>query len=737
MPTTESGEGKLKRVAVVVTHGVGEAEPGQCTGTLVRALGREPGVAVEQAAEVLLLPDDKDPTKTSDAEGQQSHADEQTAPTFPVLVRHATVQNHARLTLAELHWADLTRVGTGRIASVLGLFRVIFEAHYIIDAMLAPRWGWAVRGLRFVLLWLSWLMRGPIAGISVATIAVFWATLYARPDGLFRSWSLQFLFAGVLAVTFVLALGLRIWSDTRWDATWRTSLNWTLFFCAAFSAILLTAPSPIARTLYQPVHYAFSLWPQLSVLGWRPEVLQVPDFVQRADFVNVLYLNFRRLWILFALVWVLGGLSLLSVIGLYAWGRKLRRPLFAPALAATGILTLQLALWTALVGTAVLPILNRAQEIIAITALRAAVMNDAKSRENQNVKQLLDVADLPKEQLDWVERIIFAYGYNGLIVLSVIIVGFCVYLIRERIAARSTGASPEKLAVTAQRLPRLVLSWPLLAILIGLTLVQVTFHIIFAAETSQLLASKAGEDTLVGRVASLLDAAAGTDTVARLKEFFSTYLNVIMTGAWISALLFPALMGKSFNNAVHVARDLIDHQYGPHRGRVLAQRRDRRMSDAERWPRRERIRRRLLQVLDALAKRGNYDKIVFLAHSQGSVVVYDYLRSTADSPGSTIAGTKPDVITFGSPLGHLYQHYFREYAGLGSSLEQLSKRTGRWINLYRIDDWIGVWVGDIDGKRVENFAMQPGGHIDYWKEKTLAQAILQIVMEEPAHQPAA
>ena len=168
------------------------------------------------------------------------------------------------------------------------------------------------------------------------------------------------------------------------------------FLRAAFSAILLTAPFPIARTLYQPVPSAFSLWPQLSLLGWRPEILHVPDFVQRADFVNVLYLNFRRLWILFALVWVVGGLSLLGVIGLYAWGRKRRRPLFAPALAATGILTLQLALWTALVGTAVLPILNRAQEIIAITALRAAVMSDEKSRENPNVKQLLDVADLPK-----------------------------------------------------------------------------------------------------------------------------------------------------------------------------------------------------------------------------------------------------------------------------------------------------------------------------------------------------
>ena len=111
-------------------------------------------------------------------------------------------------------------------------------------------------------------------------------------------------------------------------------------------------------------------------------------------------------------------------------------------------------------------------------------------------------------------------------------------------------------------------------------------------------------------------------------------------------------------------------------------------------------------------------------------------KAQLNSQSGTIAGIKPDVITFGSPLGHLYQYYFREYAGLGSSLEQLSTCTGRWINLYRIDDWIGVWVGDIGGKSVENFAMRPGGHVDYWKEKTLAKAILQIVTEEPTHQQA-
>ena len=73
MPTTEGGESKLKRVAVVVTHGVGEAEPGQCTVSLVHALagaGRRGG----EAAEVLLLPDGtRFQPRFSDDGGAESH----------------------------------------------------------------------------------------------------------------------------------------------------------------------------------------------------------------------------------------------------------------------------------------------------------------------------------------------------------------------------------------------------------------------------------------------------------------------------------------------------------------------------------------------------------------------------------------------------------------------------------------------------------------------------------------
>jgi len=249
----------------------------------------------------------------------------------------------------------------------------------------------------------------------------------------------------------------------------------------------------------------------------------------------------------------------------------------------------------------------------------------------------------------------------------------------------------------------------------------------FAAETQKNAFAKSILDFL----ANFTD----VQDITRLRRatdgLFASYLNTTMLLAWLLALVFPLLMGGGFNNAVHIARDLIDHQYGPLRGRVFARRRDSRLPDAERWPRRERIQQRLFQLLAALAKRNKYDRVIFLAHSQGSVVIYDYLRAAADYTKNEIRGARPDVITFGSPLDHVYQHYFPEYAGVGQSLEQLTQCVTRWINLYRIDDYIGLWVGETTSNCIENRPLDPGGHVNYWKEKTLVETILRVVAERP------
>lgn len=481
MSSSESQGQSPERIAVIVTHGVGEAEPGECVATLVRVLGEQAGVKTEEAAEVLSL-SDIEITTAAPANGEPESAGTGAQPTFPVVLRHATVDGRQHLTFAELHWADLTRIGTSRVASMLGLFRVIFEAHYVIDAMLDPRLGPAIRALRFVLLWLSWLMRGPIAGLSVATAAVFWAALYLRPQGLFGQWPLQWVFAGVLALVFLLALAVRTWSEKRWDATWRTSLNWLLIVSAIFCAISISAPSAITHALYHPFDFALLHLPhyshQLAATGVIP-----PDFNERAHFVNLLYRNLMRLWVLFGTVWMMGGLTLLAYIGVTARLRKRRRARFEPALTATGILTLQLALWTALVGTVILPLLNRAQEAIAVTELRPALGSGASVLGIEEVRRLFDVADFPKAQYDWIPRFVFAYGFNGMIVTTIILVGIAIVLVRRRRAARVAGEDPQALFEAAQSLPRLLFSWPMMTLLIGLTLIQLTFHIMFGAAT--------------------------------------------------------------------------------------------------------------------------------------------------------------------------------------------------------------------------------------------------------------
>jgi hypothetical protein len=83
----------------------------------------------------------------------------------------------------------------------------------------------------------------------------------------------------------------------------------------------------------------------------------------------------------------------------------------------------------------------------------------------------------------------------------------------------------------------------------------------------------------------------------------------------------------------------------------------------------------------------------------------------------------------GSPITYLYQHYFpHRYPPLfvdgqlnpewGS---QLNRTVREWINIYRIDDFVGTRVtGGPDFPR-NAWPIGTGGHTGYWKdEKALA-----------------
>ncbi len=107
---------------------------------------------------------------------------------------------------------------------------------------------------------------------------------------------------------------------------------------------------------------------------------------------------------------------------------------------------------------------------------------------------------------------------------------------------------------------------------------------------------------------------------------------------------------------------------------------------------------------------GDITRITFMTHSQGTVVAAMGLKSLA----ATLP-VKPTLVTMGSPLTHIYGHYFeRNYQFDETSNGALA----RWLNIYRRDDFVGTRVQG-NGTDAQNFKVRPKGHSHYWSDETV------------------
>jgi hypothetical protein len=192
---------------------------------------------------------------------------------------------------------------------------------------------------------------------------------------------------------------------------------------------------------------------------------------------------------------------------------------------------------------------------------------------------------------------------------------------------------------------------------------------------------------------------------------------------------FRALQHAS-RGILHIVRDLVDHQFTPRftLSRYLLPR----PTHANvAHPRRSRIETRLDVLLKEVVEPEKFDRLVFVAHSQGSVILHDYLSTTHDDQAIRNARAI-DVLTLGSPLTHLYQYYFARYAATSAGPEALNPRLTSWTNIWRVDDPIGNRIELFDGDFIRNAPLRPGGHVDYWKERDVVQAIVDLMEGRPA-----
>ena len=116
-----------------------------------------------------------------------------------------------------------------------------------------------------------------------------------------------------------------------------------------------------------------------------------------------------------------------------------------------------------------------------------------------------------------------------------------------------------------------------------------------------------------------------------------------------------------------------------------------------------RVKRILVHYRDTWEHR---PELIIVSHSQGTMAAIE----TLNDPELDWLSTRFDritLVTMGSPLSNLYQHYFRHlYPSLDAPAWQtLRQRVCRWVNIFRIDDFVGTEIDFVDPKPVDPIQM--------------------------------
>lgn len=173
------------------------------------------------------------------------------------------------------------------------------------------------------------------------------------------------------------------------------------------------------------------------------------------------------------------------------------------------------------------------------------------------------------------------------------------------------------------------------------------------------------------------------------------------------------------------------------------------------------IRHCFKHALNTLLHDYDVTRLIIISHSQGTVIALDELvesDSSTEGPFHNHSGDEVKVswVTMGSPIHHLYQHYFPScyppFQAVGRDQvdpywKNLVLRVDEWVNIYRADDFVGTTMDlgpEANGNdirrctlthkpnprgekeyslRFEEHDVGYGGHVDYWTDKNVLKKI--------------
>lgn len=153
---------------------------------------------------------------------------------------------------------------------------------------------------------------------------------------------------------------------------------------------------------------------------------------------------------------------------------------------------------------------------------------------------------------------------------------------------------------------------------------------------------------------------------------------------------------------------------------------------AQGYWRRERIKNRLKVMMEKLLSDEKPDEVIFVSHSQGTVVAIATLNEKiADWRQDLGSGGFVKLVTMGSPYSHIHRHYYPRSFPATGSMDLLKPESDGgllddWINIFRIDDFVGTFI-DPAGQWPRERPVKANGHTMYWVDENVFPILKKFV----------
>jgi MFS family permease len=640
-PEAPAPPGNGARTLFVVVHGIGDPTLGETVREVARGMTHHLGsVGLIEETHWIPGPD-------------RVEADAHSVQAFPVPVLS---DRGGDFVLAEVHWADLSRLPISMYGLVSGFFAVLFGLRYVayqaVDGLDAPGAG----ALRRLVRAATTLVIGPYAAMSLLALFILLGGVLADRLSIpyERSPDVDY-FASLSTGTALLvgALLARCYRGHQVLSLLGTSL------CGVASTLLAVVGIGLLASGRGP-----GLLGELLVFG--------QGFSTWSDALDLL-------WVLIFVTIGLIQLAILAVLGWMAATVRERPKLTSAAVAASLPFVMTFA-WSI-----VMPL---------VWAAAGTLIPVSQEYKDHYQSWLAEAAPL------WDP---YYYVLLPFFVVFLMVVAWW-FRRRNRPRLEDDGA---RLIVNAW------LQWGIVALYV----VAAVLALLFWKDRH------AGAATGPERVGSSL---------------------MLLIAPALGLLPFLISQGSPYlRSAIDLIHDVVNHFY--FRFRDVDGRRG-----PPPFPVRRAIEARLDATLDHFAGRlddagGPPWRLVVLSHSQGTVAAIESLNNP-DNRADRFRDIR--LVTMGSPFSHIYQHYFRHhYPPLDDARWQVLRRRlaapkgpPRWLNLFRIDDYVGRSIEATGSapRLVANIPIGPRGHLGYWFDPDVLRQIdsaLGILPRGPGIRP--